>query len=356
MKPEVKDLKAVAAEIDALRQTHGLTKAQLINEYPLLGDKQGGAYSAAMTGNMAKRNPVTMLGNFRAVLTALKQRSGGVADALYADLPHVAEFLEHVQSLTTQRGVKRLIVVKGQSGEGKSSLLRILETHRPGEVLRMTAEVGWRSFHFALGEMLCRMGVPRVTEAGEKSQTMGLDRLIGCAARAAELRERLLSRRGIVCLDEMQSVSGEFLTFIKDCINAAAESGAGLCFVIAAQDALWKRLTREAPEEMRQLKHNRLHLEYQMPGPDVAGAALFLSRRLGCAADTVTRKAAELVRMAAGGAGLPAVGGWAFLRNVADVALEGGIAAEDLTDAGEGVYFDMTGRHYKAETPNVSLK
>ncbi len=342
----IAELRSVAGQIETWRKSYGLTIDGLLKEYPGMGDAQGGAYSAARRGVMGGRNPMKLLPAYRLVLSELERRAVTLQqDDLYVDLPHVTEFIEHADGLSAQRGMQRLLVVKGASGAGKSSLLRALAQERPGKVLSFTAHVGWRSFYAALGEMLLATGTPERTTTPDNP---GLDRLQGYAARTAALTERLLSLRKIVCLDEMQSVSRDFLTWLKDSINAAQASGTALCFVVSAQDALWKKLGREAPEEMRQLLHNRLYLSYEVPPATPEGVLSVITRRLPLTGtdNGKAAMAARLIADASGGKGKSPVGIWAFIRNVCNAihrTRPESISPAEVVEFAAAVLTDMTG-------------
>jgi hypothetical protein len=234
------------------------------------------------------------------------------------------------------------MTVKGASGSGKTSLLRALSQERPGKVLHLTAEVGWRSFWNALGDMLLATG----TQPGKGTrENPGLDRLNSISSRTRTLRDRLLSLRRIVALDEMQCVDKDFLTFLKDCINAGQESGGALCFVVAAQEKLWTDLAREAPEEMRQLLHNRLYLSYSVPDATPEAVLSVLARRLPLTGDKQHAMAARLIADAAGGKGRLPVGVWAFIRNVCNAIRRThpvSITPAEVSEFASAVLTDMT--------------
>jgi AAA domain len=272
------ELKAVAGQIETLRNGFKLSIHALCSEYRELGDSKGGSYAAARNGKMAGRNPHKMLVDYRVALDRIRQRAQLLQmDELYTDLAPVTEFIEHADKLANQRGLRRLIIVRGLSGSGKTTLLRALEKERPKQTVRFTAGMGWRSFWSALEEMLVQTGTPRRTKDAD---TPGLDRLMSYTSRIEVLQKRLLSWRKTVLFDELQSVSGDFLTWLKDSVNRAKDEGSALAFIVAAQDALWKKLARESPEEMRQLRHNRLYLDYTVPDLPAEVVLQVLMRRL----------------------------------------------------------------------------
>lgn len=323
---EWSELQSIARRIDRWRESPAvkLNVAQLLKRFPdpekkgtsLLGhDKTYGVFCKAADAPSDYRI-TEWLGKYRTVFRMIFGTMAG-ADDLRDDLPQVAQLLPVItgeNGMLKELGNKRFVLIEGESGAGKSELLRMCKARLAERAVLVTADPAWRSVLYAVQEMLkaCGAAVPaRHTLA---------DYLTALFA-ATEGK--------ILLIDEGHEACGTVLNIIKALINRAVDRGqAGFGVVLACLPSLWRKLTAAAREDVEQLLHNRLRIRTKLEtlSPDDMGD--YVCRRLGRAAPLPLKVCQDLVKHAS------AFGPLSFPRNVCDIArLNGGDVPAAITAA-----------------------
>lgn len=220
--------------------------------------------------------PSTWIPNYEIVLRRLTEQPVTAAaskdddEAIYADLNAAVEVLEAGLALPEQSGIARLVVVQGATHTGKTKSLRLLHQRLLGATYLCEGDVAWYSTTEFVGSLAIAIGaVPGATpDAREKALPKTLGR------RLALVREHLAGKgRAVILIDEGQNLTNDGLSVIKTLINKTQAY-----FVIAAIDTLWRKLTRLAKDEARQVE-SRIFRRVTLSSPDAMDCALYLSRR-----------------------------------------------------------------------------
>jgi DNA transposition AAA+ family ATPase len=280
-----------------------------VREWPGLGSAK--TWSKILKGDLEEVSVEAKLPDYRGTLAALNaQRRSYAAEELYDDLAGAQAVTLAALRMMHHHGKDRLLLVQGGSGSGKTSALDLLARGEgSGSMVRIEANDTWKSERVAMHDILRALG--------ESEDTI---RLLTTTGDRLEMIFTILTRRGRITLaiDEAHHCTGRVINLFKTLLNRTE-----CLLIMAGMATLLQKLRAAASEESKQLIHNRLFCSVQMAGPDAAGAAAFLNRRLQL---TGTWKASTLESIASTA---KHCGHWSFLRRVVDHLLTGGTTQPD---------------------------
>lgn len=293
-------LTAAAVKIDGYRQARLSVPSDRswVREWPGLGSAK--TWSKILRGELEDVSVEAKLPDYRGVLAALAaQRKSYAAEELYEDLAGAQAVILAALRLMHHHGKDRLLMVRGGSGSGKTSALDILgRGEGSGALVRIEANDTWKSERVAMHDILRALG--------ESEETI---KVLGTTGDRLEMILTILNRKGRLTLavDEAHHCTGRVLNLFKTLLNRTE-----ILLIMAGMATLLQKLRAAASEESKQLIHNRLFCTVDMSGPDAAGVADFLSRRLGVPARW---KAGTLQTLADAASH---AGHWSFLRRIVD--------------------------------------
>ncbi|RFC49452.1 MAG: AAA domain-containing protein [Verrucomicrobia bacterium] len=206
-----------------------------------------------------RRSPEKWLSRLSGLPTALADEDARGDEGALIDLPHTRVFADALRALRQQRGLRRVLLVEGGTGSGKTSLLDLAES-RLGEgrkVVRIRGRQSWDSLHEMLGDWLHALGEKDLGPTTARRHRQVSDAL-------ASLGD------AIIMVDEAQYLTARGVNSIKDWCNDMAERGNAVHFILGAMDTLWRKLTESASEESRQLRVNRTLDVLKLSAPDAA--------------------------------------------------------------------------------------
>lgn len=293
------ELRGLALQILEIAEGNDLTKAELIRQHPGLGsDKTLGAIAK---GNTDDRDVEKWLGAYRPVLAALLADMHADADlALYEDLSTAKAVRGQTSRLIFSKTLARILIVKGETGSGKTSALDIIRdkyntmSAQP-TVFRVEASAGWGDRPAAmLGEMLAALGC----DPGARNATARLRRLIDT-----------IQGRGVatvIQIDEVHDFGVQCLRTLKTVINACPVK-----IQLACHKRLFRTIETEHADDLSQLTGNRLLAIVELGTPRAEDCKILLQKRIPAfVAEDLDKAAAELARHSRGNGHL------AFVREV----------------------------------------
>jgi type II secretory pathway predicted ATPase ExeA len=256
-------LAAAAARIEAYREKCGLSFAQLRRRFAGVGsDRQ---YSRILQGEIPRGSVPTWLAEYEAVcrLIEMAESDALADDPIYDDLTFAKAARIAVRDAMSTGSLRRLVILQAPSGQGKSTIGRLLATQFGQRVVRVECDETCKTSPNAfLAAILAALG----TQADRAGAASNLARVI------ARLRE---SRR-LLILDEGHHLGPATLNLLKTLVNQTPGE-----FLLLTIPSLWRKLEREtAYEECRQLTGNRMGERVWMSTLPDADAATFLRRRL----------------------------------------------------------------------------
>lgn len=314
-----------------------LSDNALIEKFKALGSTK--TFNRLRQGDTAQLRDIehNWLPAYEGVLRLIEAERDAVAEPVYDDLPFIQPILSDAMRLVRANGIKRLMMIEGDTGHGKTFALRAIKQKLGARAFFVEADEAWARPSAAVGQLLI------ATQWCDSSDFM----ISLFAPRLLKLIEHIRGRR-VILLDEMHHMSGATLNVIKTLINRTNS-----VFIGAGMKTLLDKLRASAAQEARQLTHNRLFARHALTGPGIEDARIFLRRKLKLEENAATDKAICRIIEAPGQEGGKPVpvaahyGGMAFLRNVVDRCNDLGIAKVDGTDllqAAEYVKRQATGR------------
>lgn len=310
----------------------------LLARFPRLGSTK--TFKRALDGDTTELKDIESkwLPAYEGVMRDIEAERNSTAEPLYSDLPMLKPLLADATRLISTTGIKRLMLIEGDTGHGKSFALRAIKQKFGDRVTLCEADESWFRAASAVGQLSLACGVVE-SEAALSRQLSG---------RINALCSHIKGRR-IIGIDEFHHSGGGFLNILKTLINRTDS-----VFIVAGMKTLMDKLSAAAAQEARQLTHNRLFCRHTFTGPGIEDAKMFFSRRLkldesdarlGTAIAALishkqTGSKPELVAAH--------LGGMAFLRNVADTCRDligtDKVDAETLIKAANFVKQQATGR------------
>lgn len=299
-------LLTAAREIDGYRNARSPVPSDRawVREWPGLGSAK--TWGKISKGDLEEISVEAKLPDYRGTLAALAaQRRSYAAEELYDDLAGAQAVTLAALRMMHHHGKDRLLMVQGGSGSGKTSALDLLARGEgSGAMVRIEANDTWKSERVAMHDILRALG-----------ESVDSIKLLSTTGDRLEQILTILHRRGRITLavDEAHHCTGRVLNLFKTLLNRTE-----CLLIMAGMATLLHKLRAAASEESKQLIHNRLFCSVQMTGPDAAGAAAFLNRRLKITGKWKTSTLESVASTA------KHAGHWSFLRRVVDHLLMGG--------------------------------
>ena len=280
------ELFGIAAQIGIWQSANALSDAKLLKKFPGLGSTK--TYKKLLGRDDEQLNVGTWLPAYKGVLRIIEEETQERTSRVLPDLSHMLSVSTPAMQLTMRTGNKRLMLIQGDTGAGKSTALHHVAAQLPGSVVIVEADESWDSKTAAAAALCLKLGV-KIKGNTVRSE----DDLPRNFARLQSLLITTLQSRRIIGIDEGHHMSGEVLNLIKTLINRTPCE-----VVLAAMDSLMKRLEWGSYEEVRQLTQNHLaeRVRYGLPASADVGA--MVTRRTGFTpdksqVDTLGAKAAK---------------------------------------------------------------
>lgn len=258
-----KELVALASQIREWQQARGHSDNELLKRMPGLGSTK--TYTRILKGDLAELDLDRWLGEYRAVLAVIESVTGRdhSEEELYDDVSTVAHLRRSIVELLDERSIRRVVLVEGDSGLGKSSALTLLQRKYGQRISVVEAVTGWadnpNSF---VGACLEAQGVHDMPLSYDSRLRM----LIG----------KYRAHRVALAIDEAHCLGPKCLDTVKTIINQTPVE-----VFLFAWPTLWLRLERGAWEEVKQLLGNRLSERIKLGSLRAADVRRLLVRRTG---------------------------------------------------------------------------
>jgi type II secretory pathway predicted ATPase ExeA len=183
-------------------------------------------------------------------------------EELYDDLSTVISLRRALTDIFEARSIRRVILVEGDSGLGKSSALVQMQRKWGQRLIIVEATEVWGDNTNAfLGAVLDALGVR--------------DQALSREGRLRQVITRLRSARTALAIDEAHHMGVRCLNACKTLVNQTPGE-----VILLALPTLWRRLERGAYEEVKQLLGNRLAERIKLGKLREADVRKLLSRRL----------------------------------------------------------------------------
>lgn len=266
----------IAVNIAARQAAEGANDTAWCRRYPGLGSTK--TYKLIQRGDISGLDTARWLLDYRAVAALLDTLDGGEqAEPLYDDLTPVLALKAALAGAMRESSNRRLIILLGEPGTGKTSAARLAGDRYGVRVVRAEADETWKD---SAGAMLS--GLLRTLGAGEIPPAH--------ADRLANLITRLRQSRTALVIDEAHHLGPRTLNLVKTLINQTPGE-----FVFLCLPTLWRRLETTAYDECRQLTTNRLFERIALDGVSRQDAARLIERRIP-GINGAAIQAAELTR------------------------------------------------------------
>lgn len=308
-KLDADELQKLATRVRDYQTLRNLSFAQLQKRLPGIGSDR--TYNRILKGELAELDVEQQLANYRAVVALIESMGTDEAEAepLYDDLTPAIALRKALLEAMRETGNARIVILEGDTGMGKTSARKVLLERFGQRLLWVEATVVWHDSPMAmLGAILLALGVKNPP--------------LNAAWRLNEVVGRLSGQRVAIIIEEAHHLGPKCLNLVKTLINQTPGE-----FLLLALPTLWRRLERDAYEEVRQLSGNRLAERIKLPGLREADVKKFLERRCPGLNGETARAVKMLVHHA------PRHGNMAFVRDVCR-------RAATLAD-GEGLTFEQ---------------
>jgi DNA transposition AAA+ family ATPase len=297
-KLDADELRSLVLKVRDYQLARKLSDNALVKKFPGLGSSK--TYTRILDNDLAELNLERQLANYRAVVALLEAVVDDDADReeLYDDLTPCLQLRRVLLETMRESGNARVVVVVGDTGQGKTAAGRCLLEKFAQRLLWVEANECWGDSPMAMtGAILKSLGV---REMPYQVMTR-LDKVV----------ERLAESRVCMVIDEAHHMGPRCLNTLKTLVNQTPGE-----FVLLAMPTLWRRLEREAYEEVRQLTGNRLAERIKLEALRESDLKKLIERRApGLNGDLKT--AVKLVADRA-----PQKGNLAFVRDVCKRAAE----------------------------------
>lgn len=306
-----------------------LRKGGLFSRYPALGtDKTFGRFVRGDFSDTATTLPA-WLADYRTVWQqieelSLRQVATG-SQAIIKEFSGVKAVRKAVADITSETSSRRLILVTGASGSGKSCCVLAMQQLWGARIVPVEVMNVWQDKPNRLLQAICEA-------VGMKAEGLPA----GAADKMPLLIAHLSATRTCIVLEEGHHMGPQMLNTLKTLINQTPGE-----FVVIAIPTLLKRLAMAAYEEARQVFSSHRLAEKIELGITAGDAALLLISRLG---DSPHIKPASVWLTEATRA--PQHGNYGFIRDVATevlaqrerVTTDGGpVTAEEIQSAAAAV-------------------
>jgi len=239
------ELIALAQKIRAWQEARKFSDNELLRRFPGLGSTK--TFTRVLKNDLAELDLERWVSEYRAVWALIESLTGNehAEEEIYEDLSTVIQLKRALVEILEETSIRRVVLLEGDSGLGKSSALTQLQRKYGQRILLIEATVVWgdnpNSF---LGAVLDALGV--------REQPSSRD------SRLRMVVAKLRARRVALAIDEAHHLGANCLNTCKTLINETARSTNPCEVILLALPTLWRRLERAAYEEVRQLLGNRL--------------------------------------------------------------------------------------------------
>lgn len=270
------ELLKIAQAIRERQRATGASDNAWVRKYPGLGSTK--TYAKLIAGDTASLDPDRWIVDYRAVEALLDALEGGdTEEPLYDDLDPVVALRAAITSAMREEGTRRLVLMVGEPGAGKTTAARLAAGRFGGRVILAEADETWKENVGAmLGGLLRALGVTELPTTHEGRKNL--------------LVERLRVTRRCLVIDEAHHLGPRTLNLVKTLINQTPGEIVFLCL-----PTLWRRLESQAYDEARQLTTNRLCERIALQGVSKQDAARFVERRVP-GIDGAAAQAGEMAR------------------------------------------------------------
>lgn len=259
---DVDELVALAQKIRAWQEARKYSDNELLRRLTGLGSTK--TFSRILKGDLAELDIDRWLSEYRAVWAVIESLTGRdqSEETLYDDLSTVVQLRRALIEILECRSIRRVILLEGDSGLGKTSALVQLQ-HKYGQrILLVEATKVWDDNPNAfMGAILEALGVREFATSRE--------------GRLRQVLGKLRDHRIALAIDEAHDLGPECLDTCKTLINQTSSE-----IILLAWPTLWRRLERGAYEEVKQLLGNRLAERIKVGEIRESDVKKLLARRL----------------------------------------------------------------------------
>jgi type II secretory pathway predicted ATPase ExeA len=259
---EADELVALAQKIRSWQEARKLSDNELLRRLPGLGSTK--TFVRIVKADLAELDLERWVSDYRSVLAVIDSISGRERDEepLYEDISTVVSLRRALADIFECRSIRRVILVEGDSGLGKSSALTFMQRKWGQRIIIVEATEVWDDNPNAfLGAVLDAQGV--------RDQAMSRE------GRLRQATTKLRQARTSLAIDEAHHLGPHCLNTCKTLINQTPGE-----IILLALPTLWRRLERGAYEEVKQLLGNRLAERIKLGGLREADVRKLLVRRL----------------------------------------------------------------------------
>ena len=257
------ELVSLAQKIRSWQEPRKLSDNEMLRRYPGLGSTK--TFTRILKSDLGELDVERWVSDYRAVWTVIESLTGRERDEeeLYEDISTVVALRRALGDIFECRSLRRVILVEGDSGLGKSSALTFMQRKWGQRLIIIEATEVWGDNPNALmGAVLDALGV--------RDQAMSRE------GRLRQVVTKLKQARTALAIDEAHHMGPHCLNTCKTLVNQTPGE-----IVLLALPTLWRRLERGAYEEVKQLLGNRLAERIKLGDLRETDVKKLLSRRLG---------------------------------------------------------------------------
>jgi hypothetical protein len=269
---EARELRGLAEKVRDYQESKKLSDSALLRKFAGLGSTK--TFTRILANDLGELDLERQLNNYRAVWALIESIGDDHAadEELYDDLRPYLDLKRAVFETMRETGPNRLIILEGDTGQGKSTCRRLLINKYGQRLLWIEANVAWGDRDMAMtGAILRALGLKELPS--------------GRVDRLDKVVERLSETRRCLIVDEAHHMGVQTLNCLKTLINQTPGE-----FVLLAYPSLWARLETNAYHEARQLIGNRLAERIRLGSPSESDLRKFVTRRCPGAADALNGK------------------------------------------------------------------
>ncbi len=272
------ELVAMAQKIRSWQEARKYSDNELLRRLPGLGSTK--TFGRILKSDLDELDLDRWISEYRSVWALIEAitSSEHEDEVLYEDLSTVVQLRRAIVEILECRTIRRLILLEGESGLGKSKALTLLQRKYGQRILVIEATDVWDDNPNALlGAVLESLGVKELAVSRE--------------GRLRQVVTKLSEHRMALAIDEAHHLGPVCLNCCKTLINRTPSE-----ILLVALPTLWRRLERGAYEEVKQLMGNRLAERIKVGAIREVDVRKILSRRLkidaqACSAQAVLKEA-----------------------------------------------------------------
>jgi DNA transposition AAA+ family ATPase len=234
------ELVALAQKIRTWQEARKFSDNELLRRFPGLGSTK--TFTRLLKSDLAELDLDRWVCEYRAVWALIESLAGRERseEELYDDISTVVQLRRALVEILEETSIRRVVLLEGDSGLGKSSALTQLQRKYGQRILIVEASDVWADNPNAfLGAVLDALGV--------RDQPLSRDDRLRMVIR------KLRDHRVALAIDEAHHLGPHCLNTCKTLVNQTPAE-----VILLALPTLWRRLERAAYEEVKQLLGNRL--------------------------------------------------------------------------------------------------